>query len=264
MSCSVVDAVNNSQQCPFAYGSSPPPTIVLVHGAFADASSWQGVIERLQHLGLGVVAVANPLRGLTSDSAYVASVLRSIRGDIVLVGHSYAGAIISNAAAGNANVKALVFVAAYSTDVGESAMQLTAKFPGSQIDAASYQVPFTTNAQPSISGQTELYIQPNLFRNVFTGPIAPTLASAMAAAQRPAANACFSEKSAAAAWKSIPSWAVIPDNDQLIPPALQCFMTGRARSQTTTVPGGAHAVMLLHPDLVTRVVIEAARYTVRN
>jgi pimeloyl-ACP methyl ester carboxylesterase len=228
---------------------------VLVHGAFADASSWDEVIKRLQKHGHTVMAPANPLRGLASDSAYIASVLKSISsGPIVLVGHSYGGAVITNAAAGNPNVKALVYVAAYLPDVRETAQQLTDQFPGSQVGSNTRSVPFVVTGATG----TDLYLDPAKYQDLFTGPIPAASANAMAVAQRPVATTALSEPSQAAAWKTIPSWAIVAGNDRLIPPDAERFMAHRARSHMTEIPTAWHAAMLLHADAVTRVIIAAA------
>ncbi|MFD0514532.1 alpha/beta fold hydrolase [Streptomyces aureus] len=165
------------------------PTIVLVHGAFADASSWNGVVERLEHRGYTVIAPANPLRGLYSDSAYIASVLDSIKGPIVLVGHSYGGALISTAAADNPQVKSLVYVSALMPDVGETGMTLSAKFP-SELGTATKPVPYRAGG---VSG-TDLYLKPDKLHQVFAADLPESTTRVMAVTQRPAATTAFSRR----------------------------------------------------------------------
>ena len=176
------------------------PTVVLVPGAFTDASSWTGVIARLERAGYPVLAPADPLRSLSGDSTYIASVLASVKGPIVLVGHSYAGMVITNAAAGDPNVKALVYISAYIPAVGDSAVKLTGQFPGSKLTSALKQVPYADGT----SRGTDLYINPTSYRQVFLGPtVTAGLASILAAEQRPLTYAAATQPSAKAAWKTI-------------------------------------------------------------
>jgi pimeloyl-ACP methyl ester carboxylesterase len=234
------------------------PTVVLVHGAFTDASSWTGVIERLQHAGYPVLAPADPLRSLSGDSKYIASVLASVKGPVVLVGHSYGGMVISNAAAGDTSVKALVYISAYIPAVGESAVKLTGQFPGSQLTSELEEVPFTDG----VSKGTDLYIKPGSYRRVFLGPTVPAgLASALAAEQRPLTLAAATAPSAKAAWKRIPSWDLISKQDQIIPPAAQLFMARRAHSHVVQI-NSPHASPITHPAAVAALIMRAAR-TVR-
>jgi pimeloyl-ACP methyl ester carboxylesterase len=228
------------------------PTIVLVHGAFADASSWTGVISRLQRDGYKVIAPANPLRSLSGDSSYIAGVLAQTPGPIVLVGHSYGGAVITNAAAGNPNVKALVYVDAFIPDVGENIFQLAGA--GSQLGGAlQFQgyPPFGQN-------DAEALISPDRFQAVFAADLSAGTADVMAAAQRPLALAAGEEPTQAAAWKTIRSWDVIGLADRAITPDEQLFMAHRANAQITEIPGASHVSMISHPDVVTRVIEQAA------
>ncbi|GGZ24911.1 alpha/beta hydrolase [Streptomyces inusitatus] len=242
------------QETPEGTGDRVRPTVVLVHGAFADASGWNDVVERLQHRGYKVVAPPNPLRGVSNDSTYVASVLKSIEGPIVLAGHSYGGAVISQAAAGNPNVKALVYVSAFMPDIGESPEGLSSKFPGSELAPALNPVPYT---DANGSG-TDLYIKTDKFHAVFAADLPEEQTRVMAAEQRPVAAAGFAEEATAAAWKTIPSWFVVSKNDKAIAPDLERFEAERAGSRTVEIES-SHVSMMSHPDLVTRVIQDAAR-----
>ncbi|GAA4237187.1 pimeloyl-ACP methyl ester carboxylesterase [Streptosporangium album] len=231
------------------------PTIVLVHGGFADASGWNGVIPRLQEKGYPVVAPANPLRGLPTDAPYIASVLKSIEGPIVLVGHSYGGAVITNAAVGISNVKALVYVAGMVPDEGETLAELFAKYPTSQIPDSIREVPFT-NADGSTG--IDLYLKPDKFRSTFAADLPASTTRLMQAGQRPFAASSYTDKTKGAAWRTIPSWAVMSTQDKAIPPALQRFFFKRARARITEV-ATSHVPMISQPSVVTRVIQEAAR-----
>jgi pimeloyl-ACP methyl ester carboxylesterase len=239
---------------PAAAAAKAKPTVVLVHGAFTDASSWTGVIDRLQHAGYPVLAPADPLQSLSGDAQYVASVLASVKGPIVLVGHSYAGMVISNAAAGNPRVKALVYISAYIPAVGDSAVKLTGQFPGSHLTSALEQVPFTNGSTKG----TNLSIRPSSYRQVFLGPTVPAgPASALAAEQRPLTYAAATQPSAKAAWKTIPSWNLISKQDQIIPPAAQLFMAHRAHAHIVQI-NSSHASPIAHPAAVAAVIMRAA------
>jgi pimeloyl-ACP methyl ester carboxylesterase len=228
------------------------PTIVLVHGAWADGGSWDGVIARLRRQGYQVFAPANPLRGLASDSAYVASVLEGIKGPIVLVGHAYGGEVISNAATGNPNVKALVYVAGIVPDRGETGLGLLGRFPGSTLAS-------TLVAFPLFGGGIDLYIAQAKYRQQFAADVPADRAALMAVTQRPITQAAASEPSGAPAWKEIPSWFVFGGADHNIPPAVQRFMAERAHSRhTVELDGASHAVAVSRPDAVTDVIVEAA------
>jgi pimeloyl-ACP methyl ester carboxylesterase len=237
--------------------ASPKPTIVLIHGAWADGSSWAGVTARLQKAGYTVDVPPNPLRGLASDSAYVASYLKSIQGPIILAGHSYGGAVITDAATGNANVKALVYVDAYIPDTGDTILGLTSAKPGTTLDPtkAFNVVPFGSGA-----GEVDLYIKPSVFRADVAGDESPRAAAVLAAEQRPLAAAALTQKSTAPAWKTIPSWALIGTEDMVLPPAEQVFMTHRAHAKTTKVKA-AHLSMVTHPSLVTKIILRAVAAT---
>ncbi|MFF6772584.1 alpha/beta fold hydrolase [Streptomyces sp. NPDC012637] len=235
----------------------PKPTIVLVHGAFADASSWSGTIRRLQHAGYPVLAPANPLRGLADDTAYLRSVLDAVDGPVVLVGHSYGGAVISGAAVGDSRVKALVYIAAFTPDKGESAAELAAKFPGSTlgdtVNPRSYPL-------PGGGSGTELVIERTKFHKQFAADVPTTDAAVMAVTQRPVATTALEEQAGDTAWRTIPSWALIATADKNIPPAAQQWMARRAGSSVTEVDA-SHAVAVSRPAVVTHVILAAARAT---
>ncbi|MEV5388177.1 alpha/beta hydrolase [Streptomyces sp. NPDC052721] len=235
------------------------PTIVLVHGAFADASSWNGVIKRLQREGYPVVAPANPLRGLAGDAAYVHSVLASVEGPVVLVGHSYGGAVISEAATGDPNVKALVYIAAFLPDKGESALELSNKFPGSTLGENLNPVTF-----PLADGGTgtDLYIKANKFHDQFAADVPEPVTDLMAATQRPIAASALEEKATKAAWKTIPSFDLVTTGDKNIPPAAQRFMAERAHAHTVEIDA-SHAVSVSRPGAVADLIEQAARGTAR-
>ncbi|MFE9999896.1 alpha/beta fold hydrolase [Streptomyces avermitilis] len=228
------------------------PTIVLVHGAFADASSWNGVVERLERRGYTVIAPANPLRGLDSDSAYIASVLDSIKGPIVLAGHSYGGAVISTAAAGNPRVKSLVYVSALMPDVGESGMSLAARFP-SELGTATKSVPYRAGG---VSG-TDVYLKPDRLHEVFAADLPESTTRLMAVTQRPVATTAFSEQAKVAAWKHIPSWFLVAKQDKAINPDQERFEAKRAGSHTVEI-SSSHVAMIAHPEAVSDLVLQAA------
>jgi len=229
------------------------PTVVLIHGAFADASSWNGVIERLESRGYPVIAPANPLRGLYSDSTYIASVLESIKGPIVLAGHSYGGAVISSAAAGNPQVKSLVYVSALMPDVGESGMSLAERFP-SALGTATKSVPF--RAGGGVSG-TDLYLKRDKVHPVFAACLPESQANLLAVTQRPAATTAFSEKAKVAAWKTIPSWALVGRQDMTINPDQERFQAERAHSHTVELDT-CHVSLIARPDAVADLILQAA------
>jgi len=235
------------------------PTIVLVHGAWDNSSGWNGVIERLQQEGYPVLALANPLRGLTTDSTYIASTLAGVSGPIVLVGHSYGGAVISNAAAGNANVKALVYVAAFIPDVGENLFTLIGQFPGSQINPDTS---FDVREYPTADGGVghDAYIKPELFQQIFAADLPASTTALMAATQRPAEVASLYVPSAAAAWKTIPAFCMVATADNTIGTANVRFMAQRACPSSNIVEVDAsHVVMISRPGVVADLILTAAR-----
>lgn len=229
------------------------PTVVLVHGAFADASSWNGVVNVLEQDGYKVIAAANPLRGVKSDGAAVAALLASVKTPVVLVGHSYGGNVISNAAYGQANVKALVYVSAFAPETGETVAQLAGKFPGSTLGP--------TLADPVVlaDGGKDLYIQQDKFHDQFAADLSDEQATLMAATQRPVTEAALNEKATTPAWKSIPSWHIYGDADKNIPPQAMAFMAERAHARAVEViQGASHVVMVSHPESVARMIEKAA------
>ncbi|MEU8689979.1 alpha/beta hydrolase [Streptomyces sp. NPDC048665] len=239
-------------------GRHAKPTIVLEHGAFADGSGWNGVIAELRADGYPVVAAANPLRGPASDSAALRTVLDHIKGPEIVVGHSYGGDVISEAAINDPQVKALVYVAAFLPAPGESALELTNKYPGSTLPAALDPV---TYKQADGTTATDLYIQQGKFHDQFAADVPAAQAALMAAEQRPIAQAALEEKATSAAWKTKPSWDVVTTQDLNIPPAVQRFMAKRAHAHTTEV-AASHSVAVSHPRLVADVIERAARATV--
>jgi pimeloyl-ACP methyl ester carboxylesterase len=230
------------------------PTIVLVHGAFADSSSWNGVVSLLQKEGYKTVAAANPLRSVSSDARYVSDVVASIEGPVVLVGHSYGGQVIANAAQGHANVKSLVFVAAFAPEAGEAAADLAGKFPGGTLGAA---------LAPPVKlagGGVELYIDQAKFRDQFAHDVAAADTALMAAGQRPITEAALTEKSGEPAWKSLPSYFVYGDGDKNIPAKALGFMADRAGSKrTVVVKDASHVVMVSQPKVVAELIEQAAK-----
>ena len=235
------------------------PTIVLVHGAFADASGWSGVISRLQHRGYTVMAPPNPLRGVASDAAYIKSVLATIKGPIVLVGHSYGGFVITNAATGNPNVKALVYIAAYAPKDGETVQNVNDLAPGSKIGPDTLTVQTVPGADSNPI--QEAYINPSAFADVFAADVPADLAAVMAASQRPAALATLGQSSGPPAWKSIPSWYLVAGRDNAIGTAAERIMANRMGAHTIEIKTASHAVMVSHPDETTRLILNAARAT---
>ncbi|WP_106317869.1 alpha/beta fold hydrolase [Actinoplanes italicus] len=228
------------------------PTIVLVHGAFADASGWNQVAERLLRDGYPVIAPANPLRGVAGDSAYLAAVLSTLGGPLVLVAHSYGGIVVTNAATGNPNVKALVYVAAFAPDQGDTLIGLQTRFPGSRLDEAAL------DFRPYGEGFVDGYIRKDVFRPVFAGDLPASTASLMWAGQRPADTRTLGEPSGVPAWRTIPSWYLAARDDRVLPVAAQRFMAQRAGSRLREV-GASHVAMISQPAVTAEVVKRAAR-----
>jgi pimeloyl-ACP methyl ester carboxylesterase len=229
------------------------PTIVLVHGAFADAGSWNGVARALDAKGYPVLSIANPLRGVDSDAQYTASVLHALKGPVVLVGHSYGGMVISKAAEGNPEVKALVFVAALAPEPGETVAGLAGKFPGSTLDTA------LADPVSLADGGKELYVRQDRFRQQFAADVAPPQAAAMAIAQRPVTVAALNEAATGAAWKQLPSYFVYGTADRNLPLQALRFMAERAQGKDIVeVKGASHLVMVSHPEAVATLIEEAA------
>ena len=230
----------------------PKPTVVLVHGAFADASGWNGVVRELTHDGYPVVAAANPLRSVASDAASIKALLQSIEGPIVLVGHSYGGIVISTAAVGNPNVKALVYVAAFAPEKGESAFDLSSKFPGSTLADTLREVPLP-------DGNVDLYVDQKLFPKQFAADVPAKDAALMAATQRPVTGGALNEGAGGAAWHAIPSYQLISEADRNIPAQVQHFMAQRAHAVTESVKGASHAVFVSQPGRTAAFIERAAR-----
>ena len=230
--------------------SEAKPTIVLVHGAWADSSGWNDSVKKLQSKGYTALAVATPLRSLHGDAAYLSSVLASIAGPIVLVGHSYGGMVLTNAATGNPNVKALVYIAAFAPDQGEKQIDLILKNPGSQIG------PDTLTVRP-YPGGLDSYITPSVFHRIFAHDVPERTAAVMAATQRPFDLAILEELSGPPAWRTIPSWYLIATEDRAIPPATQRFMADRAGATTAEVRA-SHVPMNSRPSAVTDLILDAA------
>jgi pimeloyl-ACP methyl ester carboxylesterase len=240
-----------------AGGNGPKPSIVLVHGAWADSGSWDGVIQRLQADGYTVYAPPNPLQGLAYDPAYLADFLHSISGPIVLVGHSYGGAVITNAATGDPQVKALVYVDAFAPAQGQTLAQLLASVPGSCA------VPANLNVVPvpgAPSGTGDAYIKQSVYPSCMANGLPAAEAHVLAATQRPIATVALTQPSGVPAWKTIPSWAVVGTADHAIPLALQLAMANAAHAHITKVDA-PHLSMISDPGTVTNVILQAARAT---
>jgi pimeloyl-ACP methyl ester carboxylesterase len=241
--------------------STPKPTIVLVHGAWASTASWNGVISRLHALGYTVYAPPNPLMGLTFDDAYLASFLHSISGPIVLVGHSYGGAVITNAATGDKQVKALVYVDAFLPNQGESVGQLVAAKPGSCVVAQDPTTIFKLVPYPGApAGAVDAYLKQSVFPDCIANGLPAAEQQQLAVTQLPLTTLALSQKSGVPAWKTIPSWAVVGTEDHTIPPAELIFMARRAHAHITTVRA-PHVSMISDPGVVTSVILKAVHAT---
>jgi pimeloyl-ACP methyl ester carboxylesterase len=230
-----------------------PPTIVLVHGAFAESASWDRVIRELQSAGHDVIAAANPLRGLAADAEAVSDLVRSIDGPVVLVAHSYGGAVISNVAADAGQITGLVYVNGFAPDAGENCFQLAAMFPGSTLGEA------TVKPVPRSDGTTDFYVASDPFHDIFCADVPAPQAALMAATQRPATQEALVEPSGEhPLWKQVPSCFLIGEEDRIIPAALQRFMANRAGARRTVeLPGASHAAAVSHPDATARLILEA-------
>nr|WP_296072127.1 alpha/beta hydrolase [uncultured Actinoplanes sp.] len=235
--------------------NSIDPVIVLVHGAFAESASWNGVVERLSARGLTSIAVANPLRDLAGDAAYVRDVVTSLDRPVVLAGHSYGGQVITQAAAGDANVKALVYVSAFAPDTGESALELSGKFEGSTLGAA-------VSSRPLSAGGAELSIQVDRFAGQFAADVDPAVAALMAVTQRPVAErALAAGLTGEPAWRSVPSWFVWGAADRNIPAAALRFMGERAGGkQLVEIPDAGHALTVSQPAAVAQSILDAVAH----
>jgi pimeloyl-ACP methyl ester carboxylesterase len=229
------------------------PTFVLVHGAFNDSSSWEGVIRELS--GSRVIAAPSPLRGVKSDSRYLANLIDSIKGPVVLVGHSFSGMMITNAATGKSNVKALVYVAALAPDTGETANDLLSKFPGGSSASEFLAPPVDLGG-----GAHDLYVEQEKFHAQFAADVSASQARIMAVTQRPIMDTAFGEQSGPPAWKSIPSWFIYGTGDKNLPVATTAFMAKRAGAQKVVeIKGASHLLMVSHPKETALLILEAAQ-----
>ena len=230
-----------------------PPTIVLVHGAFAESASWDRVVDPLLSAGHPVIAAANPLRGLAADAEAVSDLVRSVEGPVVLVGHSYGGAVISNLDADAGEITALVYVAGFAPDAGETCSTLSTRSTGSTLGDALAPVPRS-------DGTTDLYIRPDRFHGQFAADLSASDATRMAAAQRPVTQEALAEPSGARPlWKELPSWFVFGEEDRNIPAAVHHYMAARARAhRTIEIPGASHAIAVAHPEATARLILHAA------
>jgi pimeloyl-ACP methyl ester carboxylesterase len=232
------------------------PTVVLVHGAWANGSSWDGVVARLQRDGYTVDVPSNPLRGVASDSAYLASYLKTVTGPIILAGHSYGGMVITNAATGNPAVKALVYIDAFIPAQGETLLQLAGAEPGSTLadpTTAFNFVPFTG----ATGADTDLYVKPSVYRADFGADLSVQQDAILAATQEPLAASALQEPSGSPAWMTIPSYALIGMQDMVLPPAEQEFMAARAHATVVKIKA-SHLGLIAHPDTVARLIERAA------
>jgi pimeloyl-ACP methyl ester carboxylesterase len=239
----------------------PKPTVVLVHGAWAESSSWSEVVRRLQRDGYTVEVPPNPLRGLAGDAASLAAYLQTIVGPIVLVGHSYGGAVITDAAGGNANVKALVYVNAFIPDRGETVVQLASAQPGSALAVADPTTVFRLVPFPgSTPGDFDAYIVPDVFEDAFANDLPRHTAAVLAATQRPVTLSALATPSGPPAWRAIPTWALVGTIDRVLPAEEQAAMAERARAHTVRV-SASHLSMISRPKEVTDLIRDAARAT---
>ncbi len=231
-----------------------PPTIVLVHGAFAESSSWDAVIDQLLDTGHPVIAAANPLRGLATDAAAVADVVRAVEGPVVLVAHSYGGAVISNVDADAGEIVGLVYINAFAPEPGESCFALAGKFPGSSLGET------TLRPVPRRDGTTDLYITVDRFHDLFCADVPDQQAARMARTQRPATQEALVERSGEQPlWKKLPSSFLVGEDDRIIPAALQHFMADRAGAhRTIEIPGASHGAAVSHPDVTARLILQTA------
>ena len=240
---------------------TPKPTIVLVHGGYADSSCWNATIGELQNEGYTTLCGSNPLRGIPTDAPYIASLLDSINGPVVLVAHSMGGTVITNAAAGKSNVKALVYIAAFAPDVGETQGELITKFPGSEVGPVSIAVPYT---KADGTTGTDLYLSKD-GQAAFAADISSGAFRVLQATQRPFDADSFIFPTTAAAWKTIPSWGLVAGKDKAIPPACERWMYSRANARKVVeVPTSSHVVMLSHPGVVANLIADVAKEISRH
>jgi pimeloyl-ACP methyl ester carboxylesterase len=230
-----------------------PPTIILIHGAFAESASWDRVIDPLVDAGHPVIAAANPLRGLASDAGAVSDVVRAVDGPVVLAAHSYGGAVMSNVDADAGEIAGLVYLNGFAPEPGESAFTLAERFPGSTLGDALRPVPRS-------DGTTDLYITTERFHDQFCADVPAEQAARMAATQRPASQEALTEPSGERPlWKELPSWFLIGEEDRNIPPALQRFMAERAGARRAIeIPGASHAISVSYPEATADLILQAA------
>jgi len=251
------DLITELVIAPVDPGVETRPTVVLVHGAFADSSSWNGVVARLRAAGYPVVAVANPLRGLRRDAALVRAVVDGVQGPVVLAGHSYGGTVISEAAVGHPEVRALVYVASFLLAEGESTGELAGRFPGNALGPALRVLPVPG---PDGGDVDELSIDQDAFPAVFAADVPADVAALMAVTQRPVLAAALADEATGAAWRTVPSWTLVTVQDLAVPAAAQRFMAERASSTVVEVDA-SHAVTVSRPDVVADLIEAAARAT---
>jgi pimeloyl-ACP methyl ester carboxylesterase len=230
------------------------PTIVLVHGAFAESASWDRVIDPLEAAGHRVIAAANPLRSLSGDAEAVSDLVRTIDGPVVLAAHSYGGAVISNVDPDAGEIVGLVYVNGFAPDAGENCFQLAAMFPGSMLGET------TVQPVPRSDGTTDFYVAQDPFHDIFCADVPAPQAALMAATQRPATQEALVEPSGERPlWKRVPSWFLIGEHDHIIPAALQHYMAERARAhETVEIPGASHVALVSHPKATAHMILEAA------
>jgi pimeloyl-ACP methyl ester carboxylesterase len=231
------------------------PTIVLVHGAFAESSSWDGVAQRLRAAGHDVLAAPNPLRGVAADARSVSDVVRAVDGPVVLVAHSYGGAVMTNVDAGAGEIVGLVYVNGFAPESGENCFGLAGMFPGSMVGES------TVRPVPLSDGTTDFYIAPESYHDIFCADVPAAQAALMAITQRPATQEALTEPSGdLPLWKEIPSWFLIGEQDRIIPAALQHFEAERAGARRTVeLPGASHAAAVSQSGPVAELILEAAR-----
>jgi pimeloyl-ACP methyl ester carboxylesterase len=230
------------------------PTIVLVHGAFAESASWDAVIDQLLDAGHPVIAAPNPLRSVAGDAAEVADVVRAVDGPVVLAAHSYGGAVMSNVPADAGDIVGIVYIDGFAPESGETCFALAGKFPGSQIGET------TLRPVPRSDGTTDLFIQVDSFHDVFCQDLSDEQAARMAATQRPVTQEGLVEPSGdRPLWKELPSWFLIGEDDRVIPPAVQHYMAERAGARRVIeIPGASHAALVSHPNETAHLILEAA------
>jgi pimeloyl-ACP methyl ester carboxylesterase len=230
------------------------PTVVLVHGAFADASGYAGVIRELQSQGVEVRAPMNPLRSLAFDADAIARYTTTIDGPIILVGHSYGGAVISQAAPVIKNVVALVFLSAFALDECESCASVQEPFPPSLLASTSVPTPYDA---PGAPGGPDLFIKISEFHQTFCADLPAEVAAPMAVSQRPLSAAGLTEKATVAGWKDLPTWFMVSEQDNAIPPDCERFMARRMNADVESVSGGSHAAFIAHPDIAAGLILKA-------